>query len=183
MAEEVKKIPMQDYFNQEILPKIGDYYFDYSPQFDYKVTTKCPLHDEDTPSFRYFSETNSYYCFGCGSGGDVIKLHMAFRDKHGNRQNFADSVKYLYRKFVEGKEVLEVVSDKLISKTEELSSPREMAKLSIQLIKAEKMTIKEVSYNVDLVEMLVSKNKLSALQGIDYLKECIKKAKSEGRNE
>ena len=32
----------------------------------------CPFHNEKTPSFYVYPETQSYYCFGCGNGGDVI---------------------------------------------------------------------------------------------------------------
>ena len=32
----------------------------------------CPFHNEKTPSFTVYPETQSYYCFGCGNGGDVI---------------------------------------------------------------------------------------------------------------
>ncbi len=32
----------------------------------------CPFHSEKTPSFVVFEETESFYCFGCGIGGDVI---------------------------------------------------------------------------------------------------------------
>lgn len=30
----------------------------------------CPFHDEKTPSLKLYE--NSFYCFGCGAGGDVI---------------------------------------------------------------------------------------------------------------
>ena len=36
----------------------------------------CPFHNEKTPSFTIFTETNSYYCFGCKIGGDVIDFVM-----------------------------------------------------------------------------------------------------------
>ena len=32
----------------------------------------CPFHSEKTPSFTVYPENGSYYCFGCGAGGDVI---------------------------------------------------------------------------------------------------------------
>lgn len=32
----------------------------------------CPFHSEKTPSFTVFSDTSSFYCFGCQTGGDVI---------------------------------------------------------------------------------------------------------------
>jgi DNA primase len=36
----------------------------------------CPLHKEKTPSFSVDPDQGFYYCFGCGQGGDAIKLHM-----------------------------------------------------------------------------------------------------------
>lgn len=32
----------------------------------------CPFHNEKTPSFNIYPENGSFYCFGCGAGGDVI---------------------------------------------------------------------------------------------------------------
>ena len=37
----------------------------------------CPFHKEDTPSFSYSPERNTWRCFGaCHIGGDVIALHQ-----------------------------------------------------------------------------------------------------------
>ena len=36
----------------------------------------CPFHSERTPSFTVFPATKSFYCFGCGAGGDVITFVM-----------------------------------------------------------------------------------------------------------
>lgn len=32
----------------------------------------CPFHSEKTPSCTVYTGTQSFYCFGCGAGGDVI---------------------------------------------------------------------------------------------------------------
>lgn len=34
----------------------------------------CPFHQEKNPSFTIYPEANSFYCFGCGKGGDIITL-------------------------------------------------------------------------------------------------------------
>ena len=36
----------------------------------------CPYHGEKTPSFTVFPGTQSFYCFGCGAGGDAITFVM-----------------------------------------------------------------------------------------------------------
>ena len=37
---------------------------------------RCPFHSERTPSFTVFPATRSFYCFGCGAGGDVVTFIM-----------------------------------------------------------------------------------------------------------
>jgi len=34
----------------------------------------CPLHEDHEPSFLVDSHKNLFYCYGCGRGGDVIRL-------------------------------------------------------------------------------------------------------------
>lgn len=60
---------------------IPEYYKRFiDPATDLAETPKvcCPFHQEDTPSFSYSIEKNTWRCFGaCKRGGDVIELHRA----------------------------------------------------------------------------------------------------------
>ena len=38
----------------------------------------CPLHREKSPSFTIYPNHNSWYCFGCETGGTVIDFVMAY---------------------------------------------------------------------------------------------------------
>lgn len=37
-----------------------------------RYTCKCPFHSDDSPSCTFYTDTNSFFCFGCHAGGDVI---------------------------------------------------------------------------------------------------------------
>ena len=50
----------------------------------------CPFHGEKTPSFNIYTETDSFYCFGCGASGDVISFIMKIENL-----DYVDAVKYL----------------------------------------------------------------------------------------
>lgn len=50
----------------------------------------CPFHGEKTPSFNIYTENGSFYCFGCGVGGDVISFVMKIENL-----DYVDAVKFL----------------------------------------------------------------------------------------
>lgn len=78
--EEAKSQLIENIINQNIqLKKIGN-----------KLIGCCPLHSERTPSFYIYLDTNSFYCFGCQEGGDVIK----FVQKYYNI-SFREAIKFL----------------------------------------------------------------------------------------
>lgn len=50
----------------------------------------CPFHSEKTPSFNLYPENGSFYCFGCGAGGDVITFVMKIENL-----DYIEAVKFL----------------------------------------------------------------------------------------
>ncbi len=53
----------------------------------------CPFHSEKTPSFTIYPENGSFYCFGCGVGGDVITFTGLIENL-----DYVESVKLLAEK-------------------------------------------------------------------------------------
>ena len=53
-------------------------------------TGLCPFHSEKTPSFVVYPENSSFYCFGCGAGGDAITFV-----KKINNLDYIEAVRFL----------------------------------------------------------------------------------------
>lgn len=187
MLEEVKqRVSIPTYFYNIIIPQRADYYSDYPVDFDGKPVAKCPLHDEDTPSMRYYEETNTFYCFGCRKGGDVINLHREFMQVlTDEKPTFDQAVNFLYSYFVQGKESTQLPkkTGKLV-KDVELSSSVDIMRynkysttLEQQLISDSMISedIKRKIWSVmDEVDIFISQNIINAKEGMDYIKEKVK---------
>lgn len=53
----------------------------------------CPFHSEKTPSFTVYPESASFYCFGCGVGGDVFSF-----TSHIENLDYIEAVRLLAEK-------------------------------------------------------------------------------------
>lgn len=53
----------------------------------------CPFHSEKTPSFVIYRDTQSYYCFGCGAGGDAVNFI-----RNIEHLDYSEAVRYLCEK-------------------------------------------------------------------------------------
>jgi DNA primase len=42
----------------------------------HELVGHCPFHDDRTPSFTVYPESDTYHCFGCEASGDVVKFLM-----------------------------------------------------------------------------------------------------------
>ena len=54
----------------------------------------CPFHSEKTPSFHVHADKGFFHCFGCDTGGDVLKF-LELQEKLG----FQDAVRHLAQRF------------------------------------------------------------------------------------
>lgn len=54
----------------------------------------CPFHSEKSPSFTVFPATSSFYCFGCGAGGDAI--HFVRRAEN---MDYPSAVEFLAKRY------------------------------------------------------------------------------------
>lgn len=50
----------------------------------------CPFHNEKTPSFTVYPENGSFYCFGCGAGGEVVSFI-----RRAENLDFIEAVRFL----------------------------------------------------------------------------------------
>jgi DNA primase len=75
-------------FKSEIV-EVAPSYVNLKQKGRYRVGL-CPFHNEKTPSFYIYPESESFYCFGCGAGGDVITFIKKIESL-----SYLDSVSFL----------------------------------------------------------------------------------------
>lgn len=182
------KVTIEDYVKDVIIPEMPWYYSDYTVDFNLKLYIKCPIHGEDTPSFRYYPESNTFYCFGCGAGGDVINLHKAFYKSLSDRDiSTEDALSFFKNKFVEKlKSKTSIIDNKILPKGKVLSNSKDLSKLervyrdlddTLRVEYSLSDSIKNKIFDaIDNAISLVELEKISALDAIAYIKESYKEA-------
>lgn len=86
------------------IQEVFDYY-DVEDTLSSRRPILCPLpnHDEKTASFHYYESTESFYCFGCGVGGNALTFAY-----HYHRQAIDPSITFEeVRKLFYGEETSE----------------------------------------------------------------------------
>jgi DNA primase len=98
----IDKVSIIDYYNKHIVSLNNKLRPDvpFRPMSEGKITGICPFHSDTDPSFHYWQKKNIFYCFGCGTGGDVIRLHQGIRrlyyNENLNRVSAVKSLALLY---------------------------------------------------------------------------------------
>lgn len=82
MALSVQQKAIIDYVNSRVslLELMKGYGLEVRPEPSGRHKMRCPLHNENTASFLIYPG-NSYYCFGCASGGRPVNFIMAYENK------------------------------------------------------------------------------------------------------
>ena len=93
----------------------------------------CPFHNEKTPSFTVYPDSNSFYCFGCGAGGDAITFIRRIENL-----DYVEAVKTVAQ--AAGMKMPEDGFDDTLSKKRNriLSANREAAKFFFKTLYSEK---------------------------------------------
>lgn len=76
----------------DILAIIGERVNLVKSGINYKAL--CPFHSEKTPSFTVNPARQSYYCFGCGEGGDIFSFLMKY-----DNVSFPEALQELARRY------------------------------------------------------------------------------------
>jgi len=185
-VEQVKKVLIPKYFYEIIIPNMEGYYSDYEVNFEGHPVAKCPLHAEDTPSFRWYEETNTFYCFGCGKGGDIITLHRLFvQNLTGKQPPFEETINFLENYFLKGMHDA-VATDVHIEEEQPKSSPAEVIVLSNYVKRLEEQLQRETNLGldkkkiiyeaIDTAVLLSSTNRVNAIDAMNYIKGIVRKA-------
>lgn len=106
-------MPFPDSFLQELklrsdITEIASSYVNLK-RYGRNMVGLCPFHGEKTPSFNIYTENGSFYCFGCGAGGDVITFIMRIENL-----DYVEAVKFLAQRA--GMEMPENTYDDSLSK-------------------------------------------------------------------
>lgn len=107
----------------------------------------CPFHSEKTPSFTVFPNTRSFYCFGCGAGGDVISFTMKVENI-----GYADAIELLAQRAG-----IAIPRD---AKEETGVSRKRVLEMNLEAAKFFRSCLFDKKYGAEAMDYLINKRKL-----------------------
>ncbi len=96
--------------NIKITDLLDSYKLDYKKDNDDRLTMICPFHSEDTPSLKIYTNTNTFFCFGCGAGTGIINFIQSYENisllevlerykKNGDAAKIQDTILKTHKKY------------------------------------------------------------------------------------
>ena len=133
----------------------------YGLSFNRGGFARCPFHPDGTPSLKIYEKTNSWYCFGCCIGGDLITfVQLMFN------YTFSEAVQKLQEDFgISGCKVTEL-TPKTLSKKEIFDN--RLDELIKQKNYWESICAKEPEFNG--IDTVISDEFANALNELDLVK-------------
>lgn len=195
-----KNVDYQTYFDEIIVPNMPDYYSGFHEvHFDVRPSCKCPVHTEDTGSFKirtWGDGITTHYCFGCGIKGDIINLNIQIKSALfgitiSSRE---ESARELYEEFILKNKVRNYSAKKMslvADRPVELSTVDEVIKYKLGISKIEGFLNKTfidsdeviLYYKyMDKLSYLVENNRINATVALEALESQYKSLVKESVN-
>jgi hypothetical protein len=99
----IDSIKFFDFYNDQVIPlnqfkKQEEHFF--KPMSESKNTGLCPFHTDTDPSFHYWKSKGVFHCFGCGVGGDTVRIYTMIRQNYfGEKLTIKQAVEQLAQKY------------------------------------------------------------------------------------
>jgi len=125
--------------------EIPDYFrimVDSRVDLEEKPLTCCILHDETTPSFRYYDNTKKYHCFGCGRTGTIVELHYNYKKRDFPKYTLIQSVLDLANIFKVKIPNIKKDNSKLFAKIEKQNEMKKVSNYGNKEVTQKKVSVK-----------------------------------------
>ena len=133
----------------------------------------CPFHAERTPSFCVYPSSGSFYCFGCGAGGDVITFLRLIE-----HWDYVETVKFLCEKAGMNYDISDEESEAHRAKLNVYKINREAAKFYHKCLlseegkkEARRCSRERTKYNEALFSVLSDDEKAELIKLLEKLSE------------
>jgi hypothetical protein len=96
----ISRVLKTQYYNDFVVPLAVSTKRNFKPMSEGDPTGLCPFHKDTDPSFHAWKGREVFKCFGCGSSGDVVRIHqMMHRAYFGSSITVERAIEQLAQKY------------------------------------------------------------------------------------